>query len=246
MRINKNGFLLIETLVGLAILTILFGMAFGIISFAAKQVTVNRLLVTQQRLTQTLSRLSSSPAALRAAAFASPSSEPYNSYYSFCVNGQDYSQPCINENGDGFYRPFRLYLADVTNTISASGGIYGLKTSGAITGVPNYPMRYDANGNLCDMSTGDCPTDLYPVEAFTEFLPVCYNQWESYWRGWGASQPAEPLYPTAYAPLPTCLFSHFLKIRLTVRASAYSGTGPRPQTVFNTTVDTFIVHWARQ
>ena len=246
---KTDGFALIEAMIALGILISLFAGSTAIVSFASHQTSSARLTTTNQRLAQTLYRLAGTPAALRASAAADPKLEPYNNYFTVCLNGGDGTQPCVNKNldkdGHSHYYPFRLYLATVVNTVSSSNG-YGLKTSGAVTGTEKFPIRYDANGESCDTSLGLCPEDKYPMEAFTEFLPICFDSWTSYWHDFGDPKPAEPIYPNAFIPHDTCWCAHFMKIRVTVRASAApTGGGARPTVIMNLTIDAFLAHFNR-
>jgi type II secretory pathway pseudopilin PulG len=215
---NQAGSSLIEALVAVAIFGFLFASGASLLSYGGAKLGQQRLKETRSRLVATLKRVAGTPAALRSAAVADPSIEPFNDQVRACVNGGNWTIPCNNRNIDGNYLPFRMYLPMVANT-QDSWGQFALKTSGAITGIPLRPMRYTAMGRTCDSAIYPCPPKDFPIEAFTEFLPICPPLFEAYYREWTNEPLPNPVYPDGLKPIAQCPFARYMKIRLTIRPS---------------------------
>src|SRR5947209_5551263 len=80
-------------------------------------------LETRARLIDRLLRTSGMAASIRASASAAKDigqgTDTLNAYLEACVTGGDFSVPCVNNNGDGLYRPFRLYMPMTDNPAPA-------------------------------------------------------------------------------------------------------------------------------
>ncbi|RYZ76498.1 MAG: hypothetical protein EOP06_31255, partial [Proteobacteria bacterium] len=146
---NQAGSSLIEAIIAMAIFGFLFASGGSLLSYGGAKLSAQRVRETKSRLISTLKRVAGTPASLRSAAVADPKIEPFNKKFRACLNGGDWSIACYNRNQTGDYIPFRLYLPMVANTVD-EWGQYAIKTSGAITGTPQYPMRFNANGSTCD------------------------------------------------------------------------------------------------
>ena len=219
MKRNQRGLSLLEPLIAIALLSILIVPASAIISYCSERLVRDRLTMSKTRTLDLLVRIAGMPAALRAASQADDEVEPYNGYFKRCLLQESTSfSICYNRNNTGDYYPFRLYLPVTTNKALPSGGM-GFITSGAVTGTPTYPIRFSAGGDPCDTSTSQCATDQYPIEAYTEFLPICPSAIEAYYYVWTNVKPAGPIYPNGLNPLPTCYNAKYIKVKVTVRLS---------------------------
>lgn len=257
---NQSGMTLPETIVAAMLLGLTITVAFQIVTYAVNETSRGRGLLTRDRIVMNLVNYASMPAAIRASAQAPAGNEPFNEGFKDCV----YDRPtlCYTNNSGAGFRPFRLYMPTVENPDSADGSpgeqttIY---TSGAITGTPAKPMRYSPFGHMCDTNVEACPVKDYPMEAFTEFIPYCPENFQMGLRKYGGHSWNGPIYPPDPRPadetkdalrhMPHCYGAKYMKIRLTVQPSDFtSGTSSLnfPPFVTNLYVDIKQVYNGRQ
>lgn len=219
MSRNQRGLSLLEPLIAIALLSILIVPASAIISYCSERLVHDRLTMSKSRTLDLLVRIAGMPASLRAASQADEDIEPYNGYLKRCLLQESPAfSICYNRNNNGDYYPFRLYLPVTTNKNLPTGGM-GFVTSGAVSGTRTYPMRFTAGGDPCDTSTSQCSTEQYPIEAYTEFLPICPSPIEAYYYVWTNVKPPGPIYPNGLEPMATCYNAKYIKIKVTVRLS---------------------------
>jgi hypothetical protein len=104
-------------------------------------------------------------------------------------------------------------------------GQYDFKPGGAITGTRDYPIRFNAKGELCDKYMGDnCPAPQWPIQATTEVNFVCppyfSNAYNSTRGGVGFYQ---ELYTAGITVMPTCPKPGEVRVRLTIQESVDPG-----------------------
>jgi hypothetical protein len=253
LRSQQAGQSTVENVVALGLIIFLAVGISGIFSITANSEKHQTLVQTKDRIAGNLTRMMSIPASIRAATYAAKDQEKNNTYLSTCVMGGSTPEPCQNMNNDGTYRPFRLYLPMVENK---TGAYAYFKTSGAITGTKDKPMRYNAAGAICDTSLKACSPADYPLEVYTEFLPVCPPLFEAALRGWAGATLPNPVYPDGLAPISVCWYARYLKVRLTMQPSGY-GTPAATSTSFLSSnafepisstmvIDAALVRYARQ
>jgi Tfp pilus assembly protein PilV len=231
-RINfsNRGASIVEVLISMVIFALTAAVVTGIFSFASINLKRLRLNATRVRIVESMAQIAGSAAALRASSLAPSSSEPFNNYFDNCATGGDWSQICYHKNQNGAYSGFRMYLPAMENITTADGSL-DLITSGAVTGTPDYPMRFSAVGVPCDTSQQTCAPEQYPIEVISEFLPYCPTLFEG--RARLASTPGNPEWdvqlpspafsmtsPDAYQYFSNCWAAQNIKVKITVRPSA--------------------------
>jgi len=213
---NQRGLSLVEILIALAILT---GCA---LALALVVNHVNILMQRQQlrwavdRVTTSLFQLTVLPATIRASLSDSESTQIKNIYYQ--------TRGWLSADHHEAWKPIRLNipLIEKTGTTFISGGQF--------TGTRDFPMRYNAKGEMCDLQFAPCPAPLWPIEVFTEYNFSCpplfsrtYNG--PPWRALGVEFDG-PLYPTGLVIPAFCRLKTQMNIQLTIRESEDAGLQP--------------------
>ncbi len=238
-RQTDSGFMMLEQIAAIILIAISALAASAMFNYGWQRIKKDRSKMTEERVVESLVNLVSMPASIRAAGRAEVETEPYNANLRICVFGNGWP-PCKNLNGGAGYSAFRAYLPRVeTRETAPNSGQYEFKTSGAITGTPDKPIRYNSFGAACDTSADECSPEHYPIEASTEFLPVCPTKGEVAWRS-GTHDPTLD-YPEAIEPTSSCGYARFLKVRLRIKSDV-----SRFDKTFNVTIDVALARHARQ
>lgn len=249
--LNEKGISMVEVLAATAIIGVAISIAMQMIWEAGQGTKRIRLYSTRERIINSLANFASMPAALRASTIPEVADEPFNESFKDCMLGGR-AGSCLTRNAVAgappVYLGFRLYLPVVTNILpEVLGGNAGFNTSGAITGVPTYPMRYNDLGKMCDTSTSTCLPSLYPLEAFTEFMPFCWPNFQMAWHGFYNQAWSGPVYPDGLDYYPSCdgIGARYVKVRLTIRPSGGTVANFNPL-VLTFYIDAVLARNARQ
>jgi prepilin-type N-terminal cleavage/methylation domain-containing protein len=215
---KQAGYSLIEIMVVLGIISASSLVLISVIHYINLMLYRNQTKWALARVTTSIEQIAGLPSTIRSS--INPNN-PENQLANECFFGV---KDCPNASEFDPFVPVRLYLP----FIEKLGG-YDFKPGGAITGTSKYPIRFNAQGQLCDTFTdpNKCPAAQWPIECITEANftcpPVFSRDLDESLRG--GARYFGPLFPDAIKPDPSnfCKVPGEIRIHLIIQESVDPG-----------------------
>ncbi len=197
---NQSGIGMIETIVGLALITIFVAVSISYLSKVNLKNNVNRTIATRDRILSGIRSLAGMPASIRNSMRASNSAgTAVNPELLACVGGNP-----PNSCQSGIEYPFALYSPVVV--LDSVGNPIGIRQVSSPKGSLT-PLRFDTFGTPCAELSDQCPIIVYTsFKAQCGILPPP-----------GGIPYSAPIPNTALNRLTTCTFAELIEVNFSVQ-----------------------------
>lgn len=213
---KQAGYTLIEIMIVIGIISMASLVLVSMINYVNLMLYRNQTRWALSRVIMTIEQIAGLPSTIRSSI---NSNNPENLQANSCFYGEAI---CPNSSELDPFVPVRLYLPFVEKT-----GLYDFKPSGAITGTEAYPIRFNTQGQLCDMFPDKkaCPARLWPIECISEANFTCPPVFsKDLNQGLRAGSPYYgALFPDAIKPPNNCARPGEIRIHLIIRESVDPG-----------------------